>query len=86
MSTLSMEAPVMSGQTDNLTRDMVWHVSSDKKMTVRNVPYSMMDTDGEEIISLDVSIKLELIRELILQEEVPQDVDFNDIADVEVSD
>ncbi|WP_143083022.1 hypothetical protein [Salibacterium qingdaonense] len=74
----------MNSEAEKPTKDIVWSVV-DKEFAVRNVPFSRMDADGEEFLSLGVSAKLELIRELMLNDEVPHDVNFEDVADLKFS-
>ena len=83
MSTLYEEVPAMKSET-NKQKDIVWSIL-DKEYTVRNVPYSILDAEGEEFLSLGVSVKLELIRKLMLMDEIPHNVDFNDVADLKFS-
>lgn len=84
MRTLYREVPAVKSETNKPTKDIVWSIL-DKEYAVRNVPYSRLAADGEEFLSLGVSIKLELIRELMLLDEIPNDVDFNDVADIKFS-
>lgn len=84
MNMLYKEVPAMNSETNKKVKDIVWS-TLDKKCTVRNVPYSKVDAEGEEFISVGVSLKLELIKELMLQDEIPYDVDFSDIADLNFS-
>jgi len=74
----------MNSETNKQMKDIVWSVR-DKEFTVRNVPYSKYEADGEEFISLGVSLKLEMIKKLMLQDEIPYDVDFTEVADLNFS-
>lgn len=67
-----------------MMKNIVWNFL-DKKYTVRNVPYFIVDDKGEEFLSAGVALKLELIKELMLRNEIPNDVDFSDVADLKFS-
>lgn len=59
-----------------MNKDITWTIDG-VKYTIRNVPYEKHDADGEEFIDLDVAIKLEIIRELMNEDKIPQDVDYS---------
>lgn len=63
-----------------MKKDIHWTMEN-VDYVVRNVPYEILD---EEVINLDVAIKLELIRELMYENEIPHDVDFDKVADLKV--
>lgn len=84
MNILSKEVLDVNNEINNQTKDIVWRIL-DKELTVRNVPYSKIDAEGEEFFSVGVSLKLDLIKELMLHEEIPYDVDFTDVSDVKFS-
>ncbi len=84
MNMLYKEVSGMKNETNKQTKDIVWNVF-DRELTVRNVPYSKIDAEGEEFISIGTSLKLELIKELMLHDEIPYEVDFSDVADLKFS-
>lgn len=63
-------------------KDLVWH-DLDGKYAVRNVLYSKLGAEGEEFLGLGISVKLELIRELMMNDEIPHDIDFDDVIDLQ---
>lgn len=36
------------------------------KYKILNVPYECIDADGEEFVDLDVAVKMEMVRELMI--------------------
>lgn len=54
------------------------------KYKILNVPYELMDTEGEEFVDLDVAVKMEMIRELMIAERIPSVVDFEVVANFEI--
>lgn len=74
----------MKSETNQPKKDIVWSIE-DKKYAVRNVPYFRIDAEDEEFLSIGVSVKLELIRTLMLMNKVPNDIDFTDITDLKFS-
>lgn len=54
----------------------------DKKCVIRNVPHVIGD-DDEECIDLGVSIKVTTLRDLMWEEEIPIEIDFKEIEDIE---
>lgn len=83
-STLYREVPAVKSETNKPRKDIVWCIL-EKEYVVRNVPYTKINVNGEEFISAGVSVKLELIRKLMLMNEIPHDVNFNDVADLKFS-
>ena len=66
-----------------MKRDISWSINN-TTYTIRNVPYDVCDNDGEEVIDLGVAIKLEMLRELMLTNEIEKtEVDYDLFADIE---
>lgn len=84
MGMLYEEVSYMKNETEKQKQDIIWEVFN-RTLTVRNVPYSILDAEGEKVISIGTSLKLELLKELMLQGEIPSEVDFRDIADLKFS-
>lgn len=79
MSTTYEEVVTLNGETTNVkTKDVIWKIHNEE-YAVRNVPYIMLD---EEVLSPNVSLKLTLIRDLMFDNEIPHDVNFNDVVDI----
>jgi hypothetical protein len=69
----------MNGTVDTVKKDITWSIF-DNKYTVLNVPYSEYEDDAEIYLSLGVSTKLLTIKELMEANEIPHEVDFDDLA------
>lgn len=65
-----------------MKKDIFWTIK-DIRYVIRNVPYIEADYDHEELLDLDTAVKLEMIGHLMVENEIPHDVDFDDIADLE---
>lgn len=77
------EVAIMTGETTELLRkDFSWSILG-TNYVVRNVPYSVLPAEGEEFMSLGVSLKVAMIRDLMYENEIPHDVNFDDVADLE---
>jgi hypothetical protein len=67
---------------ESLKKDLHWSILG-KKYVVRNVPYEIYDAESEEFLDLDVVIKLAMIRDLMYENKIPHDIDFEEVADLE---
>ncbi len=65
----------------SLKKDIQWKIE-DCAYVVRNVPYIRADYDGEELLDLDVSIKVSTLHDLMVKNAIPQDVNYDDYADI----
>ncbi|PLR99603.1 hypothetical protein [Bacillus sp. T33-2] len=65
-----------------LKKDFVWAISG-VQYKVKNVPYYEMDAPEKEYLDLDVTIKLAAIRDLMYANEIPHEVDYEDIDHIE---
>ena len=84
MGMLYKEVSDMRNETEKQKQDIILEIFH-RTLIVRNVPYSIIDTEGEKVISVGTSLKLELLKELMLQGEIPSEVDFRDVADLKFS-
>lgn len=84
MGMLYRKVSDMRNETEKQKQDIIWKVF-DRTLTVRNVPYSILDAEDEKFISAGTSLKLELLKELMLQEEIPSEVDFREVANLKFS-
>lgn len=66
---------------EKLKQDVNWTIS-DVNYVVRNVPYTELDAEGDEFFDLGVTIKLAMIRDLMYMNQIPHDVNFDDVADM----
>jgi len=66
-----------------LKLDVKWS-TLDNNYIVRNVPYEKLDAEGEIFFDLSVSIKLAMIRDLMGNNEIPHDIDYDLVANFEV--
>jgi hypothetical protein len=73
----------MGDHLELLKKDVHWTISN-VNYVVRNVPYTELDAEGDEFYSLGVSIKLTMIRDLMYMNQIPHDVNFDDVADLDV--
>lgn len=64
-----------------LFKDIHWQIE-DCAYVVRNVPYLKADYDGEELLDIDVSIAITTLRDLMVENVIPYDVDYGDFADI----
>ncbi len=62
------------------TKHMKWSIYNNDYI-IRNVPYEIIDS--EEVIDLDTSVKVTALRDLMVEEDIPKDVDFNDFDEIE---
>lgn len=73
----------MKESKEGLVKDISWKVDN-KTYLIRNVPYT--DEEGSEesvYYPLDVALKVAMIRDLMVQEEIQSEVDFRKVADLE---
>jgi len=63
-------------------KEIVWNIS-DTEYKVRNVPYSVFN--DEEFYDLDVTLKLSMIKDLMVQEEIPTTIDFEKVTNLDVN-
>lgn len=68
-----------------LKKDVKWSIS-EVEYIVRNVPYYETNSEAGESISVGVSLKLAMIRDLMVANEIPTDVDFDLVADLKFGD
>lgn len=86
MGTVYEEVATVNGKTTKSTQEVKWTID-DNVYLVRNVPVSTYNGDEmDQTIGLGVSLKLQMIRDLMVAEEIPYDVDFSLVADIEFSD
>ncbi|TMN21729.1 hypothetical protein [Lentibacillus cibarius] len=72
----------MKSEPTVLKKDIYWQIA-DSAYVVRNVPYLKADYDGEEMLDLNVSIAITTLRDLMVENVIPHDVDYEDFADIE---
>lgn len=64
-------------------KDFTWDMDG-TKYKILNVPCEMLDMEEESFIDLDVAIKMEMIRELMLAERIPAAVDFELVVNMKI--
>lgn len=79
MSTAYKEVPEMVQKVQK--KDLVWNING-TEYKVLNVPTYKMNAEEEEYYDMEVSIKLSMIKDLMFAKEIPNIVDFNEIADI----
>ncbi|WP_243292963.1 hypothetical protein [Bacillus sp. FJAT-47783] len=72
----------MTNEPTMLKKDIHWQIA-DCAYVVRNVPYLKADYDGEEMLDLDVSVAVTTLRNLMVENVIVHDVDYEDFADIE---
>lgn len=82
MLTINREVQTMQNEPTTFKKDIYWQIA-DNAYIVRNVPYLKADYDGEELLDLDVSIAITTLRDLMVENAIPHDVDYGDFADIE---
>lgn len=65
-----------------MKKDFEWEING-IKYKVLNVPFYEMD-DDERCVDFEVALKLALIRDLMVANEIPHTVDFDEVADIEI--
>jgi hypothetical protein len=64
-----------------IKKEMTWNIG-DEEYKILNVPYYEMNSEEKEYLDFDVALKLSLIRDLMVADEIPRTVDFDEIADL----
>lgn len=64
-----------------IKKEMTWNIG-DEEYKILNVPYYEMNSEEKEYLDFDVALKLSLIRDLMVVDEIPRTVDFDEIADL----
>ena len=82
MITKDREVRKVNSEPTMLTKDIIWNINQNEYI-VRNVPYQELDTDGEDFIDFNVSITITALRDLMVDEAIPKDVNYSDFADIE---
>lgn len=82
MAGVNQEVQKMENGSTIYKKDLYWEVAS-QKYVLRNVPFFQADYDEEEIVDLDVSIKVTALRDLMVENELPHDVNYEIYADIE---
>lgn len=59
--------------------DVSWEIAG-SEYKVLNVPTYIMNSEEKEYFSMDVTLKLSMIRDLMCAKEIPPIVDFEEIA------
>ncbi|WP_164667746.1 hypothetical protein [Virgibacillus doumboii] len=72
----------MKNEPTMLKKDIHWK-REECAYVIRNIPYLKADYDGEEMLDLDVSIAITTLRDLMIENAIPHDVDYEDYADIE---
>lgn len=71
----------MKNEPTMFKKDIHWQIAN-TEYVVRNVPYLKDDSDEEEMLDLDVSITITTLRDLMVENAIPHDVDYEDFADI----
>lgn len=82
MLTVYREVQTMKDEPSTYKKDIQWQIE-ECAYVVRNVPYLKADYDEEEMLDLDVSIAVTTLRDLMVENAIPHEVDYEDFADIE---
>lgn len=82
MITVDKEVLKVKSEPTVLTKDIIWRIEQNEYI-VRNVPYVELDADGAEFLDLDVSITVTALRDLMVGNAIPNDVRYEDFANIE---
>ncbi|GGM31697.1 hypothetical protein GCM10011351_17360 [Paraliobacillus quinghaiensis] len=63
-------------------KDLYWQVAG-QEYVLRSVPFFQADYDEEEIIDFDVSIRVTALRDLMFEDELPHDINYETYSDIE---
>jgi hypothetical protein len=66
-----------------IKKEFTWNIN-DKEYKVFNVPFYEINAEEEDYVDAEVAIKLALIRDLMIADEIPHIVDFDEVADIEI--
>lgn len=72
----------MDTEPSTFKKDIHWYID-ETTYVFQNVPYLNADYDGEELLDLEVSITVTALRDLMLEDAIPHDIDYEDFADIE---
>ncbi|KDE47349.1 hypothetical protein [Geobacillus sp. CAMR5420] len=74
----------MNEKTEKIVRkEFAWTIDGEK-YKVLNVPFYKMNAEEKEYVDFETALKLSLIRDLMVANEIPQIVDFEEVADIEI--
>ncbi|MGE6833652.1 hypothetical protein ACQKGA_28270 [Priestia megaterium] len=60
-------------------KEFVW-VMDGIEFKISNVPCERLDKNSEEVVDLEVAIKIEMLRELMIAKRIPQQVNYEVVA------
>jgi hypothetical protein len=66
-----------------IKKEFTWTING-KEYKVLNVPFYEMNAEEKGYIDAEVALKLSLIRDLMVANEIPHIVDFDEVADIEI--
>ena len=66
-----------------LKKEVNWEIEG-KIFTVRNVPYTISLSGEGNYFDLDVCVRLTMVRDLMCMGEIPSEVDYAVISEIEV--
>ncbi|WP_143565329.1 MULTISPECIES: hypothetical protein [unclassified Sporosarcina] len=72
----------MKSEPTRLSKNIIWHIEQ-TEYVVRNVPYVKHNADGEQFIDANVAITITALRDLMADNLIPNDVNFEDFAHIE---
>lgn len=64
-----------------MKREMIWHIDG-TEYKVLNVPMCELHAEEEEYVDLDIALKLGMIRDLMVANDIPPLVDFDEVVDL----
>lgn len=64
------------------TKTVTWEIDGINH-TIYNVPYS--EYNDEDYYDIDVSLNLAMIKDLMIRMEIPNEIDYNDVSDLNIT-
>ncbi|MEK4025413.1 hypothetical protein [Sporosarcina sp. FSL W7-1283] len=65
-----------------MKKDLEWTIE-DTLYVIRNVPHEIYDGYDDGLIDMSVAIKVSMLRDLMVENKIPHDVDYEVVKDVE---
>lgn len=82
MLTINKGVQLMKNEPTMLRKDVDWRIAN-CEYVVRNVPYFKSNYDNEELLDMGVSMVITTLRDLMVENAISHDVNYDDFADVE---
>ncbi|WP_226682138.1 hypothetical protein [Sutcliffiella horikoshii] len=81
MVTIDKEVLKVKLEPKSLKKDIVWQVNQENYI-IHNVPYTLNNSKTEEYLDINVTITVTALRDLMVSEQLPSEINFDDFSDV----